>query len=318
MSEELTRVAILGGGDSAEAAVSRVSANAVLTNLKAAGYSCELFELDAQLARNLQGFAPDVVFPALHGPPGEDGTLQGFLELLGLAYVGSGVQGSAFAMDKSVAKALFTRAGLPVAADRIYSANLSAAAIAQDIAQQLGHAVVIKPMQQGSALGVTPLPEGGDLVGPITAALELGRQILVEPFVVGREMTVGVLDLFDAPAETFPVIEVVTAEGEWYDYSNRYTMGASEHIIPAEISAELTTELQQIALAAHHCLGLEDLSRADFILRPDNTIVLLEVNSLPGLTPTSLYPDGGAAAGYPFPELLSRLVESAIRRKRAG
>ncbi len=318
MTKKTARVAILGGGDSAEAAVSRVSANEVLAGLEVAGYRCELMELDAQLANKLKKFAPDVVFPALHGPPGEDGTLQGFLEILGFAYVGSGVQGSAFAMDKSVAKALFARASLPVVADRIYSSSLSAAAIARDILQQLGNAVVIKPMQLGSAIGVTPLPEGGDLEGPIAAALELGKRILVEPFVVGREMTVGVLDLFKVPARVFPVIDVVTAEGEWYDYNNRYTAGASEHIIPAQISAELTRELQHIALAAHRCLGLTDLSRADFILRPDNTIVLLEVNTLPGLTPTSLYPDGGAAAGYPFPELLSKLVESAIGRKRTG
>lgn len=316
------RIAVLGGGNSAEAEVSRSSARAVCNALEQHNdFSIHPVELDANVAQNLAALSPQVVFPALHGPPGEDGTVQGLLEMLNLPYVGSGVQPSAFAMDKSVAKDLFRRAGLPVAEDRVYVAHTSAAdrgatSIANDIMTSLGERVVIKPMQQGSALGVTPLPEGGDIAGAVEAAFELGNRILVEPFVVGKEITVGVLDLAGQDAQPHPVIEITTPNDEWYDYNNRYAPGASAHVIPAPIDDDLSKRLQQIALEAHQCLGLRDLSRADFILPPNNQPVLLEVNTLPGMTPTSLYPDGAQALGLDFPQLLRALVESALVRSR--
>lgn len=317
----LVNIAVLGGGDSAEAEVSRSSARAVAAALgEHANYQVHSVELDAKVAASLLQLQPDVVFPALHGPPGEDGTVQGMLEMLNFAYVGSGVQPSAFAMDKSVAKASFRRAGLPVAEDRVYRSkpdarDLGAKAIAADVQAELGDRVVIKPMQQGSAIGVTPLPNGGDLAAAIHAALKLGERILVEPFVVGREITVGVLDLHGQPPQAHPVIEVVTASGEWYDYRNRYAEGGSSHVVPAQISDALTARLQEIALQAHEALGLRDLSRADFILPDIGEPVLLEVNTLPGMTPTSLYPDGANGLGLSFPQLLGQLVESALARR---
>ncbi len=314
-------IAVLGGGASAEAEVSRSSAKAVCAALAQHNdFQVHSVELDANVAQTLLQLQPDVVFPALHGPPGEDGTVQGMLEMLNLPYVGSGVQSSAFAMDKSVAKDLFRRVGLPVANDRVYSADhrnpdLGAAAIAADIESSLGQRVVIKPMQQGSALGVTPLPDGGDLAAAVTAAFALGDRILVEPFVIGREITVGVLDLAGQSPTAHPVIEIVTPNNEWYDYHNRYAQGASSHVIPAPMADELRDQLQQIALTAHACLGLRDLSRADFILPVNNQPILLEVNTLPGMTPTSLYPDGAQELGLSFPQLLRALVESALRNR---
>jgi len=135
--------------------------------------------------------------------------------------------------------------------------------------------------------------------------------------VVGREITVGVLDLAGQKAQPHPVIEVTTAGGEWYDYNNRYAEGGSMHVIPAPMAEELRDQLQQIALAAHRCLGLRDLSRADFILPANNEPVLLEVNTLPGMTPTSLYPDGAQELGLDFPQLLRALIESALNRSRS-
>lgn len=315
-----TRIAVLGGGYSAEAEVSRSSAKAVCAALSQHDdFEIHAVELDSHVAETLINLQPQVVFPALHGPPGEDGTVQGMLEMLDLPYVGSEVQPSAFAMDKSVAKDLFRRAGLPVAKDRVYGADESradrgASAIAADIVAELGKRVVIKPMQQGSALGVTPLPEGGDVAAAVSAAFNLGERILVEPFVVGREITVGVLDLAGQAAQAHPVIEIVTANNEWYDYHNRYAEGGSSHVVPAPMAEELTKRLQQIALSAHQCLGLRDLSRADFILPADDNPVLLEVNTLPGMTPTSLYPDGAQELGLDFPALLRALVNSALYR----
>lgn len=311
-------IAVLGGGVSAEAEVSRSSARAVCAALNEHhDFQVHSVELDERVVQTLLALQPDVVFPALHGPPGEDGTVQGMLEMLNLPYVGSGVQPSAFAMDKSVAKDLFRRAGLPVADDRVYNADhtradLGATRIAADISASLGERVVIKPMQQGSALGVTPLPNGGDLVAAVTSAFELGDRILVEPFVVGREITVGVLDLAGQTAQPHPVIEILTANEEWYDFHNRYAQGASAHVVPAPMDDELRNRLQAIALSAHACLGLRDLSRADFILPANNQPILLEVNTLPGMTPTSLYPDGAQGLGLSFPELLRALIVSAL------
>jgi D-alanine-D-alanine ligase len=307
-------IAILMGGPSAEAEVSRTSAREVASALDRAGHTTELVELDGQCAGTLLAMQPDVVFPALHGPPGEDGTVQGFLEILGLPYVGSDVHGSAAAMDKSLAKAVFRRAGLPVAEDLVFPPATDPASARRDILERFGDRVVIKPLSQGSAIGVTPVANGGDLTKPLRDAFAHRDGVLVEPYVMGREITVGVLDLEGEPAQPLPVIEIRTRAEEWYDYTNRYAADGSEHIIPAPLGDELNGSLQQIALDAHEALALRDLSRADFIVTDTAEIVLLEVNTMPGMTPTSLYPDGARAIGIDFETLTDRLVRSALRR----
>ena len=314
MTSTKLNIAVLMGGPSAEAEVSRASAAEVAQALTEAGHTANLVELDATTAQALLSTAPDVVFPALHGPPGEDGTVQGFLEILGFPYVGAGVHGSAAAMDKSIAKAIFRRSGLPVADDMLIDSGTDSAVADKLIRESLGDRVVIKPLSQGSALGVTLVANGGDLTEAITAALAFGSGVLVESYILGLEITVGVLDLEGAEAQALPVTEIRTASDEWYDYTNRYTKGKSEHIIPAPLEAKLNRRLQDIALAAHQSLDLEDLSRADFIVTDSDEIVLLEVNTLPGMTPTSLYPDGARAIGMDFPELMDALVRSALRR----
>lgn len=310
----MTRVAVLMGGPSAEAEVSRTSAREVAAALERAGHQADRVELDTSAADRLRELAPEVVFPALHGPPGEDGTVQGFLEILGLKYVGSDVHGSAVAMDKAIAKAVFRRAGLPIAEDLLFPADARVSDAEAEILETLGDRVVIKPLSQGSAIGVTPVANGGDLKEGLANALTLGDGILVEPYVLGREITVGVLDLAGQPAQPFPVIEIRTASDEWYDFKNRYAQGGSEHVVPAPMSDALTSELQDIAVRAHQALKLRDLSRADFIVTDNDEIVLLEVNTLPGMTPTSLYPDGAQAIGMSFEVLVDALVQSALKR----
>ena len=172
-------------------------------------------------------------------------------------------------------------------------------------------------MGQGSAIGVTPLANGGDLLAAVTAALQYGGGALIEPYVLGREITVGVLDLHGAAETVLPVIEIRTASDQWYDYHNRYAQGGSEHVIPAPLTPATGARLQEIALTAHRALGLRDLSRADFIVTDSEEIVLLEVNTLPGMTPTSLFPDGASAIGISFPELMDKLINSALRRSQA-
>jgi D-alanine-D-alanine ligase len=228
--------------------------------------------------------------------------------------VGSDVHGSAVAMDKAIAKSVFKRAGLPIADDLLFAADTAVDKAEVEILETLGDRVVIKPLSQGSAIGVTPIANGGDLKEGLSTALDLGDGILVEPYVLGREITVGVLDLQDRPLTPFPVIEIRTAVDEWYDYRNRYAVGGSEHVIPAPMSDTLTAELQSIAMIAHKALGLRDLSRADFIVTDADEIVLLEVNTMPGMTPTSLYPDGAAAIGLSFEDLVDALVQNALLR----
>lgn len=306
-------VAVLMGGMSAEAEVSRNSARQVCEALEHAGHDPHGIELDAQCAANLLELTPDVVFPALHGPPGEDGTVQGFLEMLRLPYVGSNVRGSALAMDKAVAKHLFRDIGLPVAPDIIVNDDEPRLDHIVDlIHEQLGPAIVIKPLNQGSAIGVTPLPNGGDVLPALQHALQFGS-CLVEPFVMGKEITVGILQIGDT-LKPHPVIEIVTASEEWYDYENRYTPGQSQHLMPAPIGETVRERLQDIALHAHRVLGLRDLSRADFIVTDDGDITLLEVNTLPGMTPTSLYPEGALELGYDFTQLVDHLVRQAAQR----
>ena len=305
------KVAVLAGGSSAEAEVSQSSASGVARALQGRGHQADIVEVDGRLVDRLRELGPDVVFPMLHGPPGEDGTVQGLLALLGLPFVGSGVQGCAVAMDKHVAKALFRAEGLPVADDMLIAAGSDPANAAAQVQARLGSRVVVKPLRQGSALGLTPLPNGGDLVAPLREALQFGDGVLVERYVLGKEITVGVLDEHGSDAVALPVIEIAVAEGEWYDYRNRYTPGRSEHRAP-DLPPEALDELKRLALRAHRCLGLRDLSRADFVVGAETA--LLEVNALPGMTPTSLYPDACRSLGLDFGELAERLAESAWRR----
>ena len=266
-------VAILAGGSSAEAEVSRNSAAQIQRALSQAGHSAVTIELDQHCAAALIAAQPDVVFPALHGPPGEDGTVQGMLEMLRLPYVGSDVRGCAVAMDKAIAKGVFLRSGLPVTADLIVrpEQNLQEAAI--EIGANFGASLAIKPLNQGGPpLACSCCRTAVILVTSLAASLIYGS-CLVEPFIRGREMTVGVLQLGDELL-VHPVIEILTPEDTWYDYEHRYTEGQSQHVMPAQITRSLTERLQGIALDAHRSLGLRDLSRADFIVTEKSEIYL--------------------------------------------
>ena len=307
------RIAVLMGGPSAEAEVSRVSAAGVAEALQGRCAAVQTFELDARCAAELGRWQPDAVFPALHGPPGEDGTVQGLLSLLGLPFVGSDVHASAVAMDKALAKQVFRNAALPLAQDVLITRTEPQADAIARIVEALGTQVVVKPTRQGSALGVTLVDDQAGLEHALAAALELDAEVLVEERVLGKEITVGVLEDADGEVVAHPVIEIATPEGTWYDYEHRYTAGESDHIIPARLPEATLSELQRIAVEAHRRLGCRDLSRADFVVG-EKRIVLLEVNTLPGMTPTSLYPDGAAALGLAFPDLICALVSNALAR----
>lgn len=292
--------------------MSRSSAKGVTAALKTNYHTVTNFELDSSLTAHLTQYAPDVVFPVLHGPPGEDGTFQGYLEILGLPYVGSNVSSSAVAMDKVIAKQVFAAAGLPLAKQQVVTRDLSIADCIQQISP-LGNDVVVKPASQGSALGVTRVSNENELASALQQAFQYDPRLLVEERVFGKEITVGVLETANGH-KALPVTEITTPENAWYDFEHRYTKGLSEHVIPAPLSEAQILRLQDIAIRAHKALGCRDLSRADFVVADDNREILLEVNTLPGMTPTSLYPDAAAHFGYDFAALVSLLVERAANR----
>ena len=309
------RIAVISGGTSAEASVSRVSAKGVVEALSVNYHHVLNMELDTHLANKLQTFRPDLVFPVLHGPPGEDGTLQGFLEILGYSYVGSDVHSSAVAMDKIIAKQIFRAADLPVIDQITVDRDMPIAKSVETINSQLGSYVVIKPARQGSALGVMRVSNLNEMHEGLQNAFKFDPRLLVEKRIDGKEITVGVIDTQEG-TKAFPVIEITTSSKDsWYDFEHRYTEGLSEHVMPADLPTDQAMRLKEIAIAAHQSLGCRDLSRADFIVPDDNTELLLEVNTLPGMTPTSLYPDGARGYGLDFPELVSFLVERAAKRR---
>lgn len=310
------RVAVLSGGPSPEAEVSRVSGRCVAEALDATGHQVAQIELSPGIVTDLEAFGPDTVVPMLHGAPGEDGSVQAMLDLLGYSYVGSDQAASNAAMHKTTTKDIAARSGLPVAPDILLQRGDDLEAAGRRILEDLGHSLAIKPDDQGSALGVELLREVSlqALRIHLEEALTLNKRVLVEPFKEGAELTVGVLDLYGEVARAFPVIEIRTPEHTWYDYHHRYTPGESEHLVPAPIPDDVSASLQQATLDLHRLLGCRDFSRTDFIRSDDGEVTLLELNNLPGMTPTSLFPDGARAIGMEFEELVDRLVASAFAR----
>ena len=263
-----------------------------------------------QETTNGSSMRPDVVLIALHGRYGEDGTVQGMLELLGLPYTGSGVLASALAMDKSMAKKVMKADGIsvPESVDFVcIDGKWDETAISEDVAR-IGYPVMVKPSRQGSTIGMTKVNAADELNNAIKQAAVYDRQIIVEKFVQGIELTVGVLGN-DNPF-ALPVVEIVPAK-EFYDFEAKYTPGATEEIVPARITEEATARAQKLALAAHRSLGCRGVSRVD-IIADSEAMYVLEVNTIPGMTPTSLLPTAAAAAGIPFGKLLDMLIDFAL------
>lgn len=306
------RVAVVCGGPAAEREVSLTSGREVAKALGAAFPNVTTHEPDLHLAATLLRGEIDVVFPALHGPLGEDGSIQGMLEIAGTPYVGSGVAASACAMDKVVAKRLFRDAALPLAREVVVERADAADAVAR-VRQLLDGRVAVKPASQGSAVGVAFAETDDQLAAAFEDAFAFDERVLVEEYVVGSEITVGVLESPDPWA--FPVIDIRTPGDSWYDFEHRYAVGLSEHVIPAPLPEDVYAAVQDLAVRAHVTLGCRDLSRVDFLVEPGGRIVLLEVNTLPGMTPTSLYPDGAQAAGITFEQLVEQLVRRALGRQ---
>jgi D-alanine-D-alanine ligase len=304
----MTRVAVLYGGISVERDVSLVSGRQVIAALREGGFDVTPIEVGADLRAVLAALdpAPDVVFNALHGRFGEDGAIQGVLDWLGVPYTHSGVRASALAMDKAAAKALFAAAGLPVAAGRVIDiADL-------DSADPLPRPYVVKPLNEGSSVGVSIIRDGDNRRAAVVEGWHYGPQAIVEEYIPGRELTVGVLG-----DRALAVTEIAPKHG-FYDYESKYADGGSRHVVPAQLHPTTTARALDMAVAAHRALGCRGASRADF--RYDDTqgtpgrLVLLEVNTQPGLTPTSLLPEQAAHLGMSFGRLCIWMLEQAACR----
>ncbi|MEM9211207.1 MAG: D-alanine--D-alanine ligase [Pseudomonadota bacterium] len=298
-SRAISRVTVLKGGRSAERDVSLVTGREVATALREEGF--EVTELDAgpTLAEDLRTSSPDVVFNALHGRWGEDGCVQGLLEWFGFPYTHSGVFASALAMDKERSKDVYRVAGLPVAASKIASkSDIEAAHV-------MSPPYVVKPYNEGSSVGVYLVHE--DANGPPKLEPDLPDALMVEEFVPGRELTTTVLG-----DRALGVTDIIT-DG-WYDYHAKYVEGGSRHVIPADIPKEITLACNDYALRAHKALGCRGLTRTDFRWDEEkglSGLILLETNTQPGMTPTSLAPEQAAAVGMSFGALVRWMVEDA-------
>ena len=252
----------------------------------------------------------DVAFIALHGQGGEDGAIQGLLELLGIPYTGSGVLASALAMDKVASKRIFKAEGIPTAAWRDYWMDncVDTRTMAAQIENSLGLPVVIKPACEGSTIGITIARSTEDLPAALEHAAAYGPHVLAEQFVPGTEITAAILG--NRNAQVLPLVEIVPAGG-FYDYNAKYTPGATEEIVPARVDEDAAARARGMALAAFEALGCRGLARADMIVGPEGPVVL-EVNTVPGMTETSLVPRAAEAAGISFTRLLDRIIDLAL------
>jgi len=302
-------VALIAGGVSGEREVSLKGAEGVEQALDPQKYEVVRYDPATDLPRiAADAGSIDVAFILLHGIHGEDGTMQGFLELLNIPYQGAGVLGSAMAMDKNLAKTMYRMHGLSVAkwemAVKVDVADLSR------LLDRLQLPLVIKPVRQGSSIGMSIVREPGALPASLQQAFMHDSEVMVEEFISGREITVGVLGNDDLVA--LPLVEIIPDEKyDFFDYEAKYKPGATKEVCPAEVSDSVRKQAQQYGLIAHQALQLRGYSRTDMIVR-DDEIFILETNTIPGMTPTSLLPQAAAEYGLSFPALLDRLIELAL------
>ncbi len=307
MKQEKLRIALIAGGDSGEREVSLKGAQGVEENLDPQKYVVIRYDPACDLQR-LAAEAPEIdfAFILLHGLRGEDGTVQGFLDLLRIPYQGSGVLGSAVAMDKNLAKEIYQMHGLPVADWLVLGRKQEYDPDA--LAERFGFPVVVKPVREGSSLGLTLAQRKEQLVQGIDKALQIDNEVMVERYIPGKELTVGVLG--NAQLQALPVVEIVPGDDfAFFDYEAKYKPGASEEVCPARIPEEVRLAAQEYAIKAHRALRLRGYSRTDMIVSEDEELFLLETNTIPGMTPTSLMPQAAKAFGLDFPSFLERLIE---------
>lgn len=312
-------VLVLSGGLSAERDVSLRSGRRVAEALRAARPGWEIVEhdVDGSLLARLREHRPDCIVPLLHGAAGEDGALRDVLQSLGIPFVGSGAAASRLAFDKPIAKELLEQSGALtpecVAMPQSTFRELGAAGVLEAVVDRIGLPLVVKPTRGGSSLGTAIVHEAGDLPAAMVGAFAYADVVLMERFVAGTEVAVGVFEHGGDLTALSPV-EIVPP-GELYDYAARYTAGTTEFFCPARLADDITERAQALALTAHALLGLRDWSRTDLIIDADGQPWFLEVNVAPGMTETSLYPQALASADRSLGDLTASLVEASVNRR---
>ena len=300
------KIVVVMGGESAEREISIQSGSEVLRALQSLGYEARSIDYDDRFVDAMRQLKPNVVFIALHGPGGEDGHVQALLEYLSIPYTGSGLEAAALSMDKHLTKKLLAAEGLPTPAWDLFDLGGGTLPL---LPGSLDLPLVIKPRFEGSAVGVNIVHTHEEWTSAMLDVSKTYSQILAEEYIEGREFTCAVLG-----EEALPIIEIVANRDGFYSYNAKYEPGGSTHIVPAKIDEDLAARMQMLALSAHRLLGLRDYSRTDFIVSGERRPYLLEINSLPGLTPVSLVPDACAAVGISFEALIERLIGYALAR----
>jgi D-alanine-D-alanine ligase len=306
-------VALLTGGWSDEREISRASGEACAKALREAGFSVVdvLDVAEEGFVQRLACGKYDVAFVAMHGRYGEDGCIQGLLEVLHLPYTFSGVLASAMGTEKDVAKVMYRQAGIPTPENVVIKPGTVLSAAEQDeLVERLGLPLFVKPACNGSSYGITRVTDVSQLSAALELASSQGDNALVEQCITGMEITVPVIGNDDPQA--LPIVEIVTG-AEFYDLKVKYEPGELHHVIPARLSEDVYARAQELAISAHKALGCRGASRSDFIVTADGTPYILETNTIPGMTETSLLPDSARRAGIEFPELCRRFVEFALQ-----
>jgi D-alanine-D-alanine ligase len=298
--EELAakKIGVLMGGLSAEREVSLKSGAAVLAALQSRGYRAVGIDVGRDLPEKLVSEGIEAAFIALHGRFGEDGSIQGLLELMGIPYTGSGVLASALAMNKVYSKVVFRAAGLTIAPHQVLRRG-------EKLELSFALPVVVKPSQEGSSVGVSIVHDLALMDAALAEAFDYDSEILVERFIDGREVQVGILD-----GQALGAIEIVP-KGEFYDFEAKYTPGMADHILPARLPAAIYADVLRAGEQAHAALGCQSYSRVDFLVTSTGECYILEVNTLPGMTDLSLLPEIARGAGIEFPELIERILLAA-------
>jgi D-alanine-D-alanine ligase len=312
------KVAVLKGGGSLERTVSLRSGGRVESALGRLGHEAVPIDAGPELVAQLHECAPDAAFVALHGRDGEDGTVQGLLDTIGVPYTGSGPAACMRCTDKALAKYLMSEAGIPTPDFAAFKESaikeLGVAAALGDVERRLGFPMVVKPASQGSALGVKFARSSEELPAAIVGALSYDRKVVIERYVEGRDLAVSVLDAGGEPL-ALPVVEAIPREEEFYNYESRYEIGMTTFVCPAELPEETTARAHELALATYELLGCHGVARVDLMLdAKSGELSVLETNVGPGLTETSLLPLAADAAGIGFDELVGRILASAFTR----
>ncbi|HKK99467.1 MAG TPA: D-alanine--D-alanine ligase [Desulfotignum sp.] len=310
---EKIRLALLAGGISSERSVSLNSGNQVFDALDKDRYEILRYDPKTDLQKLvMDASAIDAALIILHGPFGEDGTVQGLLDLLDIPYQGAGVLGSAVAMNKLLSKRLYLGANIPTPVFRSFTDNDTIDT--PEVIRELGLPLVVKPVCAGSSVGMTIAKREQDLDKAVQEAFAHDDTIIMEAFIKGTELTCGVLG--NTSLEALPVIEIIPGQGhEYFDFTAKYVAGETQEICPARIDPETTSRVQDLAVKAHQALFLKGYSRTDMILK-GKEIFVLETNTIPGMTATSLFPQSAGAAGYSFSQLLDKLVQLAIEEHK--